>query len=192
MDGGALKRKTRSILSKDQVLEIYRLRDMPKNPGSVKIAARYGVSEKAIRDIWKARTWAKETWHLESSRPLSTRTFPKKNWCRTPTSSSESADDEKIDVFVGDAQGQILTIEQAKWFHRGLAEVNRGHLPESDQKDDQIFDDDQRCQYEQFVRADFESIDGQLCRWDSGEQTLSDVMNPFINDWKIEQISGLF
>ena len=30
----------------------------------------YGVSEKAIRDVWTARTWAKETWHLEPLRAL--------------------------------------------------------------------------------------------------------------------------
>ena len=28
----------------------------------------YGVSEKAVRDIWTGRTWSKETWHLDASR----------------------------------------------------------------------------------------------------------------------------
>lgn len=37
---------------------------------ATKVANLYGVSEKAIRDIWTGRTWAAETWHLDTSRVL--------------------------------------------------------------------------------------------------------------------------
>ena len=37
---------------------------------ATRVANMYGVSEKAIRDIWTARTWARETWHLEPTRTL--------------------------------------------------------------------------------------------------------------------------
>ena len=32
------------------------------------VSKKYGVSEKAVRDIWTGRTWSKETWHLDASR----------------------------------------------------------------------------------------------------------------------------
>ena len=36
------------------------------------VSKKYGVSEKAVRDIWTGRTWSKETWHLDAlrSRPV--------------------------------------------------------------------------------------------------------------------------
>ena len=37
---------------------------------AAKLSVIYGVSEKAVRDIWTGRTWAKETWHLDMSRPI--------------------------------------------------------------------------------------------------------------------------
>ncbi len=38
---------------------------------AVYIARTYGVSEKTVRDIWKGRTWSKETWHLDTARIVS-------------------------------------------------------------------------------------------------------------------------
>ena len=38
---------------------------------ATKLSVMYGVSEKAVRDIWTGRTWAKETWHLDMTRTLS-------------------------------------------------------------------------------------------------------------------------
>ena len=37
---------------------------------ATKVAQLFRVSEKAIRDIWTGRTWASETLHLDTSRPL--------------------------------------------------------------------------------------------------------------------------
>ena len=34
------------------------------------ISKLFGVSEKAVRDIWTGKTWSKETWHLNKSRPF--------------------------------------------------------------------------------------------------------------------------
>mmetsp|Transcript_71287 Transcript_71287/g.190330 ORF Transcript_71287/g.190330 Transcript_71287/m.190330 type:complete len:161 (-) Transcript_71287:386-868(-) len=50
--------KPRDILSESKAMEILRFRGRiaPKVVG-----ARYGVSEKAIRDIWNGRTWSKAT-----------------------------------------------------------------------------------------------------------------------------------
>ena len=34
------------------------------------VARSYGVSEKAVRDIWKGRTWLRETTRIDPGRPL--------------------------------------------------------------------------------------------------------------------------
>jgi hypothetical protein len=61
------KIRPRSRLSEAQVVEIF-LSKATKLSAS-KICVRFGVSEKAVRDIWTGRTWAKETMHLESMLP---------------------------------------------------------------------------------------------------------------------------
>ena len=62
--------KTRAILTADQAVEIYRIKLFNQTASkshsqSPRIVAReFGVSEKAVRDIWKGRTWLRETMHL--------------------------------------------------------------------------------------------------------------------------------
>ena len=60
--------KPRAVLTKAQAIAIFQLKH--KLPSATKVARSYGVSEKAVRDIWTARTWATETWHLDPSRTL--------------------------------------------------------------------------------------------------------------------------
>ena len=60
--------KPRAKLAASDAIEIFRVRR--SGVQATKLAHMYDVSEKAIRDIWTARTWATETWHLEPSREL--------------------------------------------------------------------------------------------------------------------------
>ena len=60
--------KPRARLTVNDVLNIFRCKQSRMQATTV--ANMYGMSEKAIRDIWTARTWARETWHLEPSRTL--------------------------------------------------------------------------------------------------------------------------
>ena len=60
--------KPRARLAVLDAVEIFKLRESEIQATSV--ANMYGMSEKAIRDIWTARTWARETWHLEPSRDM--------------------------------------------------------------------------------------------------------------------------
>ena len=60
--------KPRARLAVLDAVKIFKLRGSEIQATSV--ANMYGVSEKAIRDIWTARTWARETWHLEPSRDM--------------------------------------------------------------------------------------------------------------------------
>ena len=59
--------RSRAKLTESDVINIFaRRRSFP----AFFIASEYGVSEKAVRDIWSGRTWSKETWHLEPSRVM--------------------------------------------------------------------------------------------------------------------------
>ena len=60
--------KPRARLAVTDIIKIFEIRGCGVQATSV--ANMYGVSEKAIRDIWTARTWARETWHLEPSREV--------------------------------------------------------------------------------------------------------------------------
>ena len=59
-------RKTRAKLTEADALDIFHCKAHSMNAASV--SKKYGVSEKAVRDIWTGRTWSKETWHLDTSR----------------------------------------------------------------------------------------------------------------------------
>ena len=60
--------KTRAKLTESDARNIYHCKASVTSASA--IAKLYGVSEKAVRDIWTGRTWSKETWHLDESRPF--------------------------------------------------------------------------------------------------------------------------
>ena len=60
--------KMRAKLTEADALNIYHRKSSFTSASA--IAKLYGVSEKAVRDIWTGRTWSKETWHLDESRPF--------------------------------------------------------------------------------------------------------------------------
>jgi hypothetical protein len=60
--------KPRAVLTKSQAINIFQLKH--KSLSATKVARSNGVSEKTVRDIWTARTWASETWHLDPSRAI--------------------------------------------------------------------------------------------------------------------------
>ena len=65
--------KTRAVLTKQQAIRIFEIK-LASNSGGIEqpsaqlTAHHFGVSEKAIRDIWKGRTWIRETMHLDPKR----------------------------------------------------------------------------------------------------------------------------
>jgi hypothetical protein len=60
--------RTRARLTKAQVISIYQSKG--KSYPANALAMCYGVSEKAVRDIWKGRTWFRETSHLPDTSGL--------------------------------------------------------------------------------------------------------------------------
>ena len=65
--------KPRAILTQDQAVEIFMLKppalDSKSRKSSHRVAQKYNVSEKTVRDIWTGRTWHAETKHLDPCRP---------------------------------------------------------------------------------------------------------------------------
>ena len=66
--------KPRAVLTCEKAIAIFQRKLPLAKAGSAKpcasaIAREYGVSEKAIRDIWTGRTWFEETASLEPTRP---------------------------------------------------------------------------------------------------------------------------
>ena len=59
-------RKSRAKLTEADALDIFHCKTHLMSAACV--SKKYGVSEKAVRDIWTGRTWSKETWHLDASR----------------------------------------------------------------------------------------------------------------------------
>jgi hypothetical protein len=74
--------KPRARLTEDEVIQIFKLRLDSPRPASTKLATLYHVSEKTVRDIWKGRTWSRETWHLDTSRTLQVKQTGRPKGCR--------------------------------------------------------------------------------------------------------------
>ena len=72
--------KPRARLSEDQAITIFQSKSSASS--AVNLARVYGVSEKAVRDIWKGRTWSKETWHLDTSRPFQLKLTGRPKGCK--------------------------------------------------------------------------------------------------------------
>ncbi len=60
--------KPRAKLTQDQAVDIFKMKSSA--PSAAKESVIYGVSEKAVRDIWTGRTWSRETCHLDSARTV--------------------------------------------------------------------------------------------------------------------------
>jgi hypothetical protein len=60
--------KPNARLTQHQAIDIFKMKSSALT--AVKIAVSYGVSEKAVRDIWKGRTWSRETRHLDNTRTV--------------------------------------------------------------------------------------------------------------------------
>ena len=75
-----VKQSARNVLRKEQVLEIFKRKmcdivgradwkSLHSQPDASKVGKEFGVTAKAVRDIWTGRTWYRETLHLDPARP---------------------------------------------------------------------------------------------------------------------------
>ena len=134
--------KPRAILTAEKAVEIFRR--SPQCDGmftATSVGREYGVSEKAVRDIWSARTWCDETRHLDPLRPhresklpgrplgkrdsaprrrkLSNSDFPAEMKCKGPTKSSTFSHgslQQMTGAIDGDSPAQHQDIQSSSFF----------------------------------------------------------------------------
>ena len=157
--------KTRTILTLQQAIQIFEIKLVHQDSRTLDskcftasaVARSFGVSEKAIRDIWRGRTWVRETMHLDPAsaaakayrlrlpgRPRGHETKSRK--CYPPTS-------DKLEY----AAGTAATVAKERIQCMPLPVLSL-KLPESSREDDPFHDDwphwEAACQWEQRAVAD--------------------------------------
>ena len=150
---------------------------------ATRVANMYGVSEKAIRDIWTARTWARETWHLEPSR-----TLVLKQAGRPRGSKDSRPRQQKRSIHLRKELPIIQaynppTADQCRLSADAFLSVLDMRIcfsqaPTIDQQDNGGDTDGSGLQ----------SLDEQLDGWDSGV-CVPDKSDPFEEDWEMAQSS---
>ena len=157
--------KARAVLTAEQAVMIYQIK--PSNQALTKrqrislcsVARSYGVSEKAVRDIWKGRTWLRETTRIDPGRPLpaalrslasALNTDQIGNaaawWDKVQTSSCANADLTTACVIDGEVlvTGNTTTRIESGWIGCGgrpWSTDEAAPLPESSRTDDPFHDD---------------------------------------------------
>ena len=162
--------KPRARLTVNDVLNIFRCKQSRMQATTV--ANMYGMSEKAIRDIWTARTWARETWHLEPSRTLVLKQAGR------PRGSTDSRPRQKKQLFKELPKRHAQAGDQPFADHCGPTAISAANIyffqaPKVDQQCD---------------GGDMQSLDEQLDGWDSGV-CVPDNSDPFEDDWARAQSS---
>ena len=106
------KRRSRSVLSAQQALEIYNAKISNSSAmikdriSTAQLASKYGVCDKTIRDIWRGNTWTHATWHLDMAKPyhpvrLGRPKGSKDRKPRRPRVVTSIAAKEKNEIFLG-------------------------------------------------------------------------------------------
>ena len=75
-------RRSRNLITQDQAIEIFQWK-LTSDYASGKVSAphvakRYGITGKAVRDIWIGRTWYRETYHMDPYRSDATERLMRK------------------------------------------------------------------------------------------------------------------
>ena len=177
--------KQRARLTEADVISIFKIK--LSCISATTICRSYGVSEKAIRDIWCGRTWAKETFHLDPSRALvlkqvgrpkgrrDSRPRQKRVLLQSITLNNSSitpldADEETMLKPSSDFrdESEKLSIEDLKG--RGLHSIAADHF--------------ETCQSTSAnLRCCLLTLDEQLYGWDGVRCELLNP-DPFKSDWK--------
>ena len=61
-----------AVITQADAVEIFRAQQGKTRHDAVRLAATYGVTAKAIRDIWRGRTWKRATMHLRAHKNIGT------------------------------------------------------------------------------------------------------------------------
>jgi hypothetical protein len=172
--------KPRAILSEAQAIEIFWMKHTAKSsmqpcPSPVELALLFGVSEKAVRDIWKGRTWARATHFLDPTRPVLM-----KKQCGRPLGSKDS----KPRIALRARNLSLLSsvrrtsIEQERFLESDIMAIDaRTVICSSHPRPDG------NISQQRNAASAFDSVDYQLHEWTNGTSTPSKLIDPFRLDW---------
>jgi hypothetical protein len=185
--------KPRARLSEHQVITIFQAKTTTWT--ATELASVYGVSEKAVRDIWTGRTWSNETWHLDTSRPLQVKTVGRPRGCkdRRPRKKRASNHDP---LSMSRALPSVLCRPQTEW--DGVAEgsftqdtvlmslnqqASRGALLTQSAASSECFQESEAWNRSTaMLTLCYASVDEQLHEWDRFWRGSSST-DPFCGDY---------
>ena len=180
--GASKMSKPRAVLTEIQAIDIFMLKpDMSRSTKSVtaaELARAYGVNEKSVRDIWKGRTWSRETSHLDSTRLLTLKHPGRPKGCKDTKPRKQRAAGRQIPVCGASAelgyQGPAAVARADCFEHQGGQDHATAH-------DHRAWFDDRH----EPAPMSWVSIDAQLHQWAQGRISLHKLCDPFQNDWML-------
>ena len=177
----------RGKLTAEDALDIFRVKESMISASN--LSKKYGVTEKAVRDIWTGRTWLRETSCLDASRSLQPKKMGrplgrkdakprKQRIARLPHPSHETTD--SFSLYRSEAGSNLQALhsleEKAECsILMSLCNFNAASAVKSAAAIDHIV-----------VKRD-ESIDDMLFRWDLWSKIDRGFQDPFGQDWLIQQ-----
>ncbi len=172
-------------LSKAQVITIFQARTSASV--ATRLGADFGVSEKAIRDIWTGRTWSRETWHLDTTRPLQLRAIGRPKGCRDKKPRKKRINHREELSAPTQPRSLPFTDSRGDSFEPDALHILLDHHPNSAESAS-YFDDPVEVHLSRsawltsssFLHA---SVDEQLYEWNEFWRSSASA-DPFCCDWK--------
>ena len=182
--------KPHARLTQEQAVAIFKVRGSALL--AVNIATCFGISEKTVRDIWTARTWSRETSHLDPTRTVEVKQIGRPKGCRDSKPRQKRVNSTRA-VSHGDkpcrsqkevVHGCCLTLQGP--YGLSLSKVSPtdlkvdllGVLDVSSSTGDSI-------EYRAPSTSRVDSVDDQLYNWGQEFWTSSQKNDPFCNDWRV-------
>ena len=165
--------KPRARLTESEVLSIFKLK--ASAPSATSVGRLYGVSEKAIRDIWKGRTWSNETWHMEMSRALVVKHAGRPVGCRDnkPRRKRMISEAETTAYKCVDSKEKLGNDPcQEEWSIDFISAAFDQNFPKKSSFASMLM-----------------SVDDQLFEWEQGSQHQQTYVDPFKQDWQAIMIA---
>jgi hypothetical protein len=174
-----LPQRPRAILNKEQAIEIFQIKldaDTRKSPcpPSVRVAVLFGISEKTVRDIWKGRSWARETYHFDQARQV-----PIKEGRAKPARMSVDSRPTSAPLHINQvpkSQTKRQNFKLCSFLATSITPINALSIVCSDQHQQYRTTS---LQYD----GVFDSVDRQLHEWTKGTSTPLKLIDPFQLDW---------
>ena len=199
--------KPRAILTAQQAVHIFELKQRmsTSNRGNRSLSAAgvarvFSVNEKTVRDIWKGRTWSRETQHMDCSRQMVIKHPGRPKGCkdakprrqRNSDRHRPSHEEQPVDRSTCHSSLQVAEGQPAKWFEYPQSNTQS---PSSVTGGKDRFDDHDRPVWQEYnpeqsmsdqhwpVSASTGSIDAHLDEWAQGNKSLVELPDPFQDDW---------